>query len=123
MGAAPLRIMIVEDEIFIALGLEMELKVAGYTVCAVVSTGEEAIAAAARESPDVILMDIRLAGEIDGIEAAQQIQAAKSTPVIFMTGYSDADVMTRAKGLQPLGYLIKPVRLHDLKPLFAAAFP
>ncbi len=115
----PIRILIVEDEVIIAMGIEMELKQAGYEVCqrGPVATGEEAIIIAQHESPDIILMDIGLAGEIDGIEAAQEIQACTAIPIIFMSGYSDKDVEERAKALNPLGYYIKPVRIHDLKPL------
>ncbi len=62
-------------------------------------------------------MDIRLAGKIDGIETAQQIQACTNVPIIFMTGYPDKAIEERAKRLDPLGYLVKPVVFHTLKPL------
>ena len=112
-----LRILIVEDEVIIAMCLEMELKHAGYTVCQRVIRGEDAVRIALRESPDCVLMDIRLAGDIDGIDAAQQIQAQTTIPIIFMTGYPDKAVEERAKALNPLGFFIKPVRVLTLKPL------
>ncbi len=111
------QILIVEDEVMIAMCLEMELKRVGYDVCQRVATGEEAVVVAEQASPDVILMDIRLAGEIDGIEAAQQIQACSSIPIIFMTGYPDKAVEERAKQLNPLGYFVKPLRLQRIQPL------
>ena len=114
------RILIVEDEVMIAMCLEMELKRAGYEVCHRVVTGEDAVRIAKHESPDCILMDIRLAGDIDGIEAARQIQACSSIPIIFMTGYPDKAVEERAKQLNPLGYFVKPVRVHMLQPLIDA---
>ncbi len=112
-----LRILIVEDEVFLAMGLEMILTKAGYEVCQTVATGEDAVIAVQQESPDVILMDIRLAGDIDGIEAARQIQACSKTPIIFMTGYSDNAVENRARKLNPLAYCTKPVRIYELQPI------
>ncbi len=114
-----LQILIVEDEAMIAMCIEMELTRAGYGICqqGAVATGEKAVIIAQRESPDIILMDIRLAGEIDGIEAAQQIQACADIPIIFMTGYPDKAVEERAKKLNPLGYFVKPVQNHMLQPL------
>lgn len=79
---------------------------------------EDAVRAAQQHLPDCILMDILLAGEINGIEAAKQIQAQSAIPIIFMTGYPDAAVEGLAKQLNPLGYFIKPVRVLTLKPLF-----
>jgi len=113
----PRRILIVEDEVMIALCLELELTRAGYTVCQRLAKGEDAVIIAQQESPDMILMDIRLAGEIDGIEAAQKIQACTAIPVIFMTGYPDDAIEERANRLHPLGFFIKPVRISTLQPL------
>ena len=111
------RILVVEDEVMIAMCLEMELKHAGYEVCQRVAKGEDAVRIAQQDSPDCILMDIRLAGDIDGIEAAQQIQAQTDIPIIFMTGYPDRAVEERANTLNPLGFFIKPVRISTLQPL------
>lgn len=112
---SPIQILLVEDEFLIALGLEQELLQEGYKIRTIVTSGEDAIEVARQQSPDIILMDIRLAGIIDGIEAAQQIQSFSSTPIIFMTGYSSPEIMKRVKELNPLGYLIKPVSITDLK--------
>ena len=111
----PVRILVVEDEILIAMCLEMELIKAGYEVCSRVTNGEEAIVLATQDAPDLILMDIRLADDIDGIEAARTILASSQIPIIFMTGYPDKEHAERAKQLNPLGYFIKPVRIHDLQ--------
>ncbi|MBP7737626.1 MAG: response regulator [Spirochaetes bacterium] len=115
--AQSIRVLIVEDEIFIAMSLEMELKQERYGVCRRVATGEEAVAIAQEESPDVILMDIRLAGAIDGIEAAKRIRAFSDIPIIFMTGYQSKAIEERAKALHPLGFFVKPVQVNKLKPL------
>lgn len=113
----PPRILIVEDEVIIAMYLEMELQHAGYQVCQHVTTGEEAVRIARRDAPGCILMDIRLAGDIDGIEAAQHIQAQADIPIIFMTGYPDKTIEDRAKALHPLGFFLKPVQAAALQPL------
>ncbi|MBN2001628.1 response regulator [candidate division KSB1 bacterium] len=108
-------ILIVEDEALTALYLKLELERAGYRVCNTVATGEEAILCATKDQPDIILMDIRLAGNINGIEAAQTIRSNNDVPIIFMTGYHEEKLRERAKPLNPLGYFIKPVGLSELK--------
>ena len=113
----PLNILIVEDEAIIALGIQMELEMAGYGACQVVATGEDAIACVAKNPPDLILMDNRLAGEMDGIQAARAILAIHQLPIIFMTGYAADDIMQRAQSLNPYGYLIKPIRVYEIEPL------
>jgi two-component system, response regulator PdtaR len=115
MTQHPIRFLIVEDEVLIAMSLELELKRADYGVCQCVPTGEEAVSFVASDPPDVILMDIRLAGKIDGIEAARQIQAIHDIPIIFMTGYSDNTLMEEAQQLHPLGYFIKPITIRTLR--------
>ena len=96
------KLLIVEDQFLIAELLQMNLKLAGYQVCELVGTGEEAIQQAEKERPDFILMDIHLPGKIDGIEAAQEISQRFQIPIIFMTGYSDEKMMAKAKELNPL---------------------
>lgn len=118
----PVRILIVEDEVLTAMSMEMELKQAGYDVCKRVVTGEEAITSAEQDHPDLIVMDIRLAGSLDGIEAAQQICSRSNIPIIFITGYLDKDFKERAKQLHPIGYFIKPVSIHILKTAINSAF-
>jgi two-component system, response regulator PdtaR len=113
----PLSILIVEDEAIIAMGLQMELDLAGYEVCQCVATGEQAVACVAKYHPDLALMDNRLAGKMDGIAAARIILATHPLPIIFMTGYAAQDIMDRARELNPLGYLIKPVRVIEIERL------
>jgi two-component system cell cycle sensor histidine kinase/response regulator CckA len=113
----PLNILIVEDEAIIALGVQMELEQSGYGICQVVATGEEAIACVAQNPPDLILMDHRLAGNMDGIQAARAILAMHPLPIIFMTGYAADDIMQRAQSLNPHGYLIKPLQVYEIEPL------
>lgn len=109
------RILIVEDETIIAMDLESSLKGLGYEVTSIVSTGEEAIEKAEAENPDLILMDIRVEGEMDGIEAAAEIRGRFDIPVIFSTAYLDAERLDRAKVTMPFGYLLKPIQNRDLR--------
>lgn len=108
------RIMIVEDEALIAMRLYREMRKFGYDVSKPVATGQEAVSRATSEKPDLMLMDIRLAGDMDGIQAAEIINQSHKTPVIFMTGYPDEEMRRRADALHPLAYLIKPVNANSL---------
>ncbi len=118
----PVSIMLVEDEAIIAMDLRFSLQQAGYQVGSIAATGEEAIEIARRESPDIMLIDIRLAGDLDGIETAQKIRATSDIPLIFMTGYEDEKLHRRANQLNPLAYLIKPVKLHELTTAIDTSF-
>ncbi len=110
-----IKILLVEDEFLIAMSLEQELIRSGYTVVKIVSSGEKAVDSARHLKVDIILMDIRLAENMDGIEAARKIKSFSRVPIIFMTGYSDPEMLNRVKELNPLGYLTKPVSIFDLK--------
>ena len=103
-----INILVVEDESIIAMDLKVRLLKLGYGVAGLVSSGEEAVAKALDLQPNLILMDIMLRGGIDGVEAARQIQAQMSIPVIFVTAYSDKHTLQRAKLTDPFGYLTKP---------------
>lgn len=105
MGSA--RILIVEDERITAEDIKGALESAGYRVPALVSSGEEAIKKAEESRPDLILMDIRLDGEMDGIEAAEIIREDYGIPVIYLTAYSDTFTVQRAKITEPSGYILK----------------
>lgn len=118
-----LRILLVEDDLLIALSMEMELRDAGYCVPKRVATGEKAVLAAREESPDVILMDIRLAGDIDGVDAALGIREFSDVPIIFMTGYQDDGTEERARAVNPLAYLIKPAGLREIRDLLNTIAP
>jgi len=117
-----ITVLIVEDEAFSAMYLETGLSEAGFTVCATVATGEDAVDIAERKNPDIILMDIRLAGKIDGIEAARMIHEKNKIPLIFTTGYDDIKIKTEALKLEPLAYFIKPVDMDELSLKITAAF-
>jgi PAS domain S-box-containing protein len=109
------RILIVEDEAIIAMEIESQLQSLGYEVTSVVDTGEKAIAKAEKDKPDLMLMDIRIKGEMDGIEAAQVIRNSFGIPVIFSTAYLDEKRIERAKITMPFGYVLKPIQERDLK--------
>jgi PAS domain S-box-containing protein len=101
------QILVVEDERITAEDIKSALESAGYAVPALVSSGEEAVRKAGELQPDLILMDIRLDGEMDGIEAAGQIRERFGIPVIYLTAYSDRGIVQRAKVTEPSGYLLK----------------
>ncbi len=111
----PLSILLVEDEFIAALMMKSELEKLGHRVVGSVTTGENAIAKASNLRPDLILMDIRLAGHIDGIEAAMEIRKAQAANIVFMTGYDDPEVRARAEALKPLAYIIKPFAMANIK--------
>lgn len=113
MMSKDLKIMIVEDEIITAIELEMHLRSAGYIVASRVTSGEKAVSNAEAERIDVVIMDIRLAGIIDGIEAAEKIQSIRETDIIFITGYEDQETRKRAEALNPTAFLLKPVDASD----------
>ena len=116
------KILVVEDEAITAMTLKLKLTQAGYEVGKVVATGEEAITSVEQETPDLVLMDICLAGLLNGIEAAQQIQGSHhAPPIIFMTGYPDQELQEQAQQLHPLAYFIKPVSIQDLHNAIASA--
>lgn len=107
-------IMIVEDEVIVAEDVRASLERLGYGVTSLVSSGEEALERAGRDKPDLVLMDIILAGEMDGIETAAQINSRWGIPLLYLTAHSDKSFIDRAKLTYPLGYLIKPFREAEL---------
>jgi diguanylate cyclase (GGDEF)-like protein/PAS domain S-box-containing protein len=113
-GGRSEKILIVEDERIIALDLKKRLERFGFVSPEIVSTGEGAIAAAHSIKPDIILMDIMLGGEIDGIDAAMQIKDELNIPVIFLTAYSNENTLARAKEAEPYGYILKPFKEREL---------
>ncbi|MBT4087305.1 MAG: response regulator [Deltaproteobacteria bacterium] len=108
-------ILIVEDEAIIAMELESQLQSLGYEVTSIVNTGEKAIENAEADKPDLMLMDIRIKGEMDGIEAAEVIRNRFGIPVIFSTAYLDEERIERAKITMPFGYVLKPIQERDLR--------
>ncbi|QLE58330.1 response regulator [Nostoc sp. TCL26-01] len=109
-----IQVLIVEDEYILALNLQESLESLGYTVLDTADSGEIAITKAMELRPDLILMDIRLRGEIDGIQAAEQIWNCLQIPVIYLTGHSDKSTVERATMTFPFGYILKPVREQEL---------
>jgi PAS domain S-box-containing protein len=107
-------VLIVEDGAIVAIHLRNMLTSQGYSVVGPVATGEAAIAAVEAEPPDLILMDIKLAGEMDGITTAKRILAAVGVPIIFLTSYAEDSLVQQAKTTFPYGYLLKPVSQREL---------
>ncbi len=108
------RILLVEDEAVVALDIRNRLKSLGYDVIGIVSSGEEAVKVVDALRPDLILMDIMLDGEMDGIEAAGAIKERHNIAVIYLTAYADAQTLQRAKITEPFGYIIKPFEDREL---------
>jgi len=108
------RVLVVEDEKIVARDISNRLDSMGYTVTAVVATGEQAIKDAERTSPDIVLMDIVLKGEVDGIEAATRIIEKLDLPVVYLTAYTDEKTLQRAKITEPFGYVVKPFEDREL---------
>ena len=108
-------IMVVEDEGVVSIDIRNMLKKAGYDVAAVAFQGEEAVQKAETSKPDLVLMDIGLKGEIDGIEAAREIRERFHIPVVFLTGFADENTMAKAKEVNPSGFIIKPINEEELK--------
>ncbi len=108
------RIMVVEDEAVVADDIRRSLQNMNYAVPAIASSGEEAIEKAHQYDPDLVLMDIVLKGEMDGIEAAKQIRSHLDVPLVYLTAYSDKKILERAKTTEPFGYLIKPFKEREL---------
>lgn len=108
-------IMIVENEVILAIELEQKLTEMGYEVVGKVVTGKEAVEMAAKLKPDMIIMDIRLEDELDGIQAAEEIRKFKPIPIIYLTAYADDKTLQRAKLTEPYGYLVKPYSEIELR--------
>ena len=108
-------ILVVEDEKITAIDIRERLVDLGYTVPVDLSTGEEAVEAAGRLKPDLVLMDIVLKGEMDGVQAAEKIGSLYHIPVVFLTAFSDDETLQRAKQTEPFGYILKPFDERELR--------
>ena len=108
------KILVVEDESIVALDLMYRLRGAGYLVTAIVATGEEAIIKARETAPDVVIMDIKLKGKLDGIQTAERILSFHPAAILYLSAYSDEATLARANRFPCVGYLIKPFELDDL---------
>lgn len=116
------KVLIVEDDMIIAMVLEKMVLKLNHHVIEKVVTGKKAIETAQNEVPDLILMDIQLNDDIDGIMAMQQIRKSSDVPVIYITGNSDPYNMERARKTNFVDYLIKPIQMNDLKKSIDKAF-
>jgi two-component system cell cycle sensor histidine kinase/response regulator CckA len=108
------RILVVEDEAIVAGDIKGRLETMGYEVVGTASTADDAVKKAGSFSPELALMDIRLAGNADGIEAAGVLRRRYDIPSIFITAYADEETLTRARATEPLGYLVKPFQDREL---------
>lgn len=115
-------ILIVEDDMIIAMVLERMVRKLKHNVLDKVITGAGAIQSALELEPDLILMDIQLKDEVDGIEAMRKIRESSDVPVIYITGNSDQYNLNRARETNFVEYLVKPIRMDDLKRSFEKAF-
>jgi PAS domain S-box-containing protein len=111
---ASVRILIVEDESLVAESVTDMLERLGYSVPAVASSAEDAMARVEETRPDIVLMDIGLPGKMDGVEAANEIRQRFDIPVVYVTAYADEETLQRAKITQPFGYVLKPFQLREL---------
>ena len=106
--------MVVEDEVLIGLMLVKKLRAYGYVVGDVVTTGEDSIESAGKIRPSVVLMDVTLAGQMNGIEAARQIKNKYGIPIIIFTGYSDRLLHDQARQIDPVAILAKMAPISDI---------
>jgi len=117
----PAKILIVEDELLVARDIEQQLTDLGYEVVGVTREGEEALTLVAALRPHLVLMDIQLAGPMDGIAAAQIIRTEFALPVVFLTAFAADDILARAKLTEPFGYVLKPFSERELSTVLSMA--
>ena len=108
------RILVVEDERIIAMDIQDRLRRWGYDVPEIAASGEEALRKTERIQPNLVLMDIKLQGNMDGIEVAKKIQKHFSIPIIYVTAYADETTMSRVKETEPCGIILKPFGEREL---------
>lgn len=116
------NILIVEDEALLAMELKLLLEEMGHSVAGFVTTGEEALSITERDRPDIVLIDIKLDGNLDGIETSKRIMHSHNIPVIFITGNTDHDTLKRANALNPVGTIKKPLNDDELRSVIKKAF-
>lgn len=109
------RALIIEDEALIVEELSERLSRLGFSVIAAVDSAEEGVAIATRELPDLVLMDIRLKGDKDGVQAAEEIRQQVDVPIVYLTAYSDQSTVERAKRTEHDGFILKPFHRQELK--------
>ena len=109
------KILIVEDENIVALDIKRNLISEGYSVCGIIASGEAALDSFEELQPDLVLMDIKLQGRMDGIETAEQLRKKYHIPVVFLTAFADDETIERVKITEPFGYIIKPFTERELR--------
>lgn len=109
-----INVLVVEDESIVSKDIQHSLKKLGYNVVGASATGEMAVELAGTERPDIVLMDIMLKGEMNGIQAAEKIKEKHAIPIIFLTAYADESTLSKAKITEPYGYILKPFKEIDL---------
>jgi DNA-binding LytR/AlgR family response regulator len=108
------NVLVVEDESIVSKDIQHSLKKLGYNVVGAAASGDRAIELARSEKPDIVLMDIMLKGDMNGIETAEVMKSELGIPVIFLTAYADDSTLAKAKVTEPYGYIIKPFKEVDL---------
>lgn len=119
--SGPSSILVVEDEMIVARDIALQLRELGYRVAGHATRGEQAVALAGELRPDLVLMDIQLAGAMDGVTAAQAIRAQFALPVVFLTAFAADDMLARAKLAEPFGYILKPFTDRELRTVLEMA--
>ena len=117
----PARILVVEDDRVVARDIQHQLTRIGHTIAGVTPSGEDAVRLALESRPDLVLMDIRLEGALDGVDAAHQIRDRCQVPVVFLTAYADEETLQRARVTEPFGYLLKPFEDSQLRTVIEMA--
>ena len=110
-----INILVTEDEIIVRKDIERCLAQLGYNIIATADNGKDAISLALKHKPDICLMDIKIKGDMSGIEAAQEIKSNLDVPVIFLTAFADEDTLSKAKIAEPHGYILKPFKDADIQ--------
>lgn len=109
------EILIVEDEGIVARDLKRELESLGHVVCGIATTGRDALQIAESASPDLVLMDINIKGNLDGVHVAKEMRNRLNLPVLYLTAYADEWTLERVKETQPVGYIVKPFTTKELR--------
>ncbi len=111
----PLRILVVDDESLISMALNDQLEYLGHEVVGTASSGAEAVALAEAHQPDMVLMDVHLGGDMDGLDAAGEINARRATPIVILTGFPDKALVERGRSRGVVAHLLKPIDIEDLR--------
>jgi CheY-like chemotaxis protein len=121
LGRSRARVLIVEDDTIVAFAMQRDLEARGYAIAASTDKGEDAVLLAETLEPDLVLMDVRLRGRIDGVEAAEAIRARLGTPILFVTAHADGAIRARIGALPDASVLAKPYTADQLERAIASA--